>query len=83
MTTPGIRLSSVSETVFKRRKACSTIRNVAIDPSPPKRTPRNTFFLPICLIIANESIATSLPSIRIALNARRNDPIITTSIPAS
>ena len=82
MTTPGIRLIRASETVFSARKACSTIRNVTTDPRPPRATPRKTFLRPICFIVARERIATSLPSIRMALKARRNDAMITTSSPA-
>ena len=78
-----MRLIRASETVFSARKACSTIRNVTIDPRPPRATPSRTFFLPICFIVARERMATSLPSIRTALKARRNDAMITTSIPAS
>jgi len=76
-------LIRASDIVFSARKACSTIRNVTIDPRPPRATPRKTFLLPICLIVARERIATSLPSIRMALKARRNDAMITTSSPAS
>ena len=41
-------------------------------------TPNRMLFLPSCFIVASERIATSLPSIRIALKARRKDPIMTT-----
>ena len=83
MTIPGIRLIKASEIVFSARKACSTIRNVKMDPRPPRATPRKTFLLPICFMVARERIATSLPSIRIALKARRNDASMTTSSPAT
>ena len=78
MTTPGIRLIRASETVFRARKTLKTARNVTMDPRPPRVTPSRTFRLPICFIVASERMATSLPSMRMALKARRNDPMIAT-----
>src|SRR5438552_17113414 len=41
-------------------------------------TPKRMLFLPSCFIVASERMATSLPSISMALKARRNDPIMMT-----
>ncbi len=61
-----------------KRKIRHTTRKVRMEPIPPAMTPKRMLFLPSCFIVARERMATSLPSMSMALNARRKDPIMTT-----